>query len=104
MPFPLAGAAALLLLTSAVHGRELAQRHSAIHKHAPRLPASAASLAPPAARDTPGVKNCTLSYFTQRIDHFSFAATPTGAETYQQRYFTYDKYWDKENGAIFFYK
>jgi lysosomal Pro-X carboxypeptidase len=93
--------AALALVLAAASARELATRHAAIHARAPRL-AGAARAAPP--RATPGVANCTELFFDQIIDHFSFAATPTGAVTYPQRYFTYDKYWRKDGtGAVFFY-
>jgi pimeloyl-ACP methyl ester carboxylesterase len=45
----------------------------------------------------PTVNNCTKHFYTQFIDHFSW-----GNATYQQRYFTYDK-WYKPGGPIFFY-
>jgi lysosomal Pro-X carboxypeptidase len=86
--------------------RELATRHELIHKNSKRLSSLSSLTKQPRnhLNDHPGVVNCTLNYFTQQIDHFSFAATPTGAITYQQRYFTYDKYWKKdETGAVFFY-
>jgi lysosomal Pro-X carboxypeptidase len=52
----------------------------------------------------PGTANCTELYFTNEIDHFSWAATPTGAFTYQQRYFVNDQYWRNGTaGSIFFY-
>jgi lysosomal Pro-X carboxypeptidase len=54
--------------------------------------------------DHPGVANCTLNYYTQQIDHFNFASTPTGATTYQQRYFTYDQYWKKDETGLVFKK
>lgn len=58
---------------------------------------------PVRASGQPGVQNCTLNWFTQTIDHFSWQAPPSGNFTYQQRYFTYDQYWNKETGAILFY-
>ena len=89
--------------------RELADVHAPIHARAQRLPGAppvrhpgAPSLGGPRG-DTPGVRNCTERFMDQRIDHFSFAATPTGASTYRQRFFTYDKYFDPERGVIFFY-
>lgn len=89
------------LLTTAASARELATRHAEVHARSPRIPGAAPAVP---ARATPGVANCTLNFFDQRIDHFNFAATPTGATTYQQRYFTYDKYWKKDNtGCVFFY-
>ena len=84
------------------YARELATRHAEVHAGAVRLSSAPARL--PRTAGHPGVANCTLNYFTQDIDHFSFSATPTGATTYQQRYYTYDKYWKKDaTGAIFFY-
>jgi len=50
----------------------------------------------------PGVPNTTLHWYRQTIDHFSWAPTPTGEKTYQQRYFVNDTYW-KRKGPIFFY-
>lgn len=48
--------------------------------------------------------DCTLLWFDQTIDHFSWSATPTGEFTYQQRYFICsNSTWNKETGAIFFY-
>ena len=80
--------------------RELATRHAAVHAEAPRL--GPAPRAPP--RGTPGVANCTLTWFTQTVDHFSFVAPPTGAATYAQRVFTYDAWWRRDaSGCVFFY-
>ena len=54
----------------------------------------------------PGVVNCTTHWLTQNIDHFNWAP-PLGNSsraTFDQRYFVYDKYWDKANhGPVFFY-
>lgn len=96
----------LLLLAVALGGagamRELGRRHAVGARH-PRLPRAAPAAAPP-RRATPGVANCTLHWIEQTIDHFSWAATPTGATTYSQRYFTYDAFWDRAgNGSIWFY-
>lgn len=88
------------VLVSAV---ELANRHSLFGKQHRRLPEDAWPAAPP-ARATPGSANCTTRWFTQPIDHFSWAGTPTGALTYQQRYLTYDAHWRNDSaGMIFFY-
>lgn len=51
-----------------------------------------------AGADKPGVQNCTSSHFNQTLDHFDFAHQ----RTFQQRYFTYSKYWSP-GGPIFFY-
>jgi lysosomal Pro-X carboxypeptidase len=52
----------------------------------------------------PGTGNCSELWFTNTIDHFSWTAPPTGAFTYQQRYFVNDAYWRNGTaGAIFFY-
>ena len=85
---------ASFLTCNSVSARELATRHEEIHKNSKRLPQQPAT--PRSSSDHPGVANCTLNYFTQQIDHFNFASTPTGATTYQQRYFTYDQYWKKD--------
>jgi hypothetical protein len=56
------------------------------------------------ARATPGLANCTQAWFTQTTDHFSWSAPPTGSFTFQQRYCTYDAYWNKgAGGAIWMY-
>ena len=39
-------------------------------------------------------------YFTQEIDWFN----PQDNRTYQEQVLIYDKYYNKENGVIFFYK
>ena len=110
-----AAAAAALLLALQPRGalalRELATRHAAVHAKSRRLGAgaegaAAAAAAPPTPppRGTPGVANCTLSFFEQQIDHFNFASPPTGVATYQQRVFTNEQYWRKDaTGAVFFY-
>lgn len=52
----------------------------------------------------PGSANCTTRYLTQNIDHFGWVSPPLGSYTYQQRYLTYDKFWQPgAGGAIFFY-
>jgi lysosomal Pro-X carboxypeptidase len=95
-------AAVLLAAAPASAMRELATRHAAVHARSRRLAGVAPPRAPP--RGTPGVANCTLNFFEQTIDHFSFATPPTGAQTYQQRFFTYDAYWRKDpTGCVFFY-
>lgn len=94
-----AAAAATLALAM----RPLAGRHAAVHRASTRLPGPPPA-APAPVRGTPGVANCTLRLFEQVIDHFSFAATPTGAETFTQRVFLYDDVWRKdETGVVFFY-
>eukprot|EP00930_Biecheleria_cincta_P044708 TRINITY_DN30785_c0_g1_i1.p1 TRINITY_DN30785_c0_g1~~TRINITY_DN30785_c0_g1_i1.p1 ORF type:complete len:529 (-),score=44.52 TRINITY_DN30785_c0_g1_i1:242-1777(-) len=50
----------------------------------------------------PGVANATVHWYSQLIDHFSWAPTPTGEQTFKQRYFVYDAHW-KKSGPIFFY-
>lgn len=48
--------------------------------------------------------NCTELWYTQTIDHFSWAAPPMGSYTYQQRYFICsNSTWKQNGGAIFFY-
>jgi lysosomal Pro-X carboxypeptidase len=50
------------------------------------------------------LNNCTEYFYTQTIDHFSWSATPTGATTYQQRYFVNDQYWtNSSNSSVFLY-
>ena len=40
----------------------------------------------------------------QRIDHFSWAAPPDGATTYQQRFFvSFDNWRNDSTGCVFFY-
>jgi len=46
----------------------------------------------------PGVPNCTLSWHTQPLDHFSYLEK----RTFQQRVFTYDRHW-RAGGPILFY-
>eukprot|EP00929_Paragymnodinium_shiwhaense_P097642 TRINITY_DN59276_c0_g2_i1.p1 TRINITY_DN59276_c0_g2~~TRINITY_DN59276_c0_g2_i1.p1 ORF type:complete len:531 (+),score=85.61 TRINITY_DN59276_c0_g2_i1:183-1775(+) len=50
----------------------------------------------------PGLGDVTEHWFEQDIDHFSWAATPTGEQTFQQRYFVNKTHW-KPGGPIFFY-
>ena len=92
--------AALTCQPLGVSAVELAERMSLYN-------AGHRTFAPPApapARSTPGAANCTTRWFTQPIDHFSWAGTPTGALTYQQRYLTNDQYWRNDSsGSIFFY-
>ena len=95
-----------LLAGGAAALRDLRARHEAVVKSA-KIRAAAAAGKPAAVggplRGTPGTANCTELWFNQTVDHFSWNAPPTGQYTYQQRYFVYDKYWDRQNGAIFFY-
>lgn len=56
----------------------------------------------PAIPDRPGVQNTSLHWYDQTIDHFSWAPTFSGEQTFKQRYFVYDRYW-KPGGPIFFY-
>jgi lysosomal Pro-X carboxypeptidase len=49
----------------------------------------------------PSTANCTMSWFNQTLDHFSWAA-PDGRTTYRQRYFEYDGYYEA-GGPIWFY-
>ena len=91
----------LFLILDSCGAIELATRNSLYGKHHKRLPVSSPK---PPDRDTPGSKNCTTRWFTQPIDHFSWAGTPTGALTYEQRYLTYDKFWRNDStGMVFFY-
>ena len=46
---------------------------------------------------SPGVNNCTVQWFTQYSDHFSWSTA-----TFQQRYFVYDKFY-VAGGPILFY-
>lgn len=40
----------------------------------------------------------------QRIDHFSWAATPNGASKYKQRFFvSFDNWRNDSTGCVFFY-
>ena len=95
----------LALLLSTLTGAaavELATRHALYGSQHHRLP----GVAPPAAplRAHPGQANCTTRWITQPVDHFSWAGTPTGALTYQQRYLTYADHWRNDStGMIFFY-
>ena len=94
-------AAALAASAGAV---ELAARHALFSRQHRLLPAPAAPPPPPPPRATPGSANCTTRWFTQRIDHFSFAGTPTGALTYPQRYLTFADYWRNDtSGALWVY-
>lgn len=48
----------------------------------------------------PSTANCTENFITQHLDHFSF----TNDATFQQRYYTYEKYYSNEKGGpVFFY-
>ena len=54
----------------------------------------------------PSTANCTVNWFNQTIDHFNWGppARNPPEYTYRQRYYVYDKWWDREhNGPIFFY-
>ena len=54
----------------------------------------------------PGTQNCTVHYLEQDIDHFNWFPPLGDANqtTFRQRFFVYDKYWDKSNhGPVFFY-
>ncbi len=51
----------------------------------------------------PGIGNVTLHWRTQTVDHFAFDSEPS---TFQQRMFTYDRYWRRGpggDGPIWFY-
>jgi len=50
----------------------------------------------------PGLPNVTRYWYTQTIDHFSWAPTPTGERTFQQRYMVNRQHW-KTGGPIFLY-
>lgn len=54
------------------------------------------------AQGRPGVVNTTLHWYEQTVDHFSWAPTPSGKQTFKQRYFVHKAYWRK-GGPIFFY-
>eukprot|EP01116_Phalansterium_solitarium_P017310 TRINITY_DN4229_c0_g3_i1.p1 TRINITY_DN4229_c0_g3~~TRINITY_DN4229_c0_g3_i1.p1 ORF type:complete len:494 (+),score=190.42 TRINITY_DN4229_c0_g3_i1:100-1581(+) len=62
-----------------------------------------AVLAGHASAGQPDSSNCTVNWFEQRVDHFSWRMPPSGSLTYSQRYLTYDRYYNAENGTIFFY-
>jgi lysosomal Pro-X carboxypeptidase len=53
----------------------------------------------------PGTPNCSVHWFEQTIDHFSWRPTPTGARTFRQRYFVNTQYWSgaANAGPILFY-
>eukprot|EP00045_Choanoeca_perplexa_P017149 m.243329 g.243329 ORF g.243329 m.243329 type:complete len:499 (+) comp17462_c0_seq2:4261-5757(+) len=51
----------------------------------------------------PSSANCTELWFTQFTDHFSWNPSAPVPETYQQRVFTYDKYFGGDGSPIFFY-
>lgn len=57
-------------------------------------------VAPTSYLSRPGTPNVTLEWFTSPVDHFDFVNDGT---TFQQRVFTYDKFWKKNTGAIWFY-
>jgi lysosomal Pro-X carboxypeptidase len=91
--------AAVLLNAALVGAVELASRGALYggHHHT-TAPAQRVPLG------TPGSANCTTRYFPQVIDHFSWAGTPTGASTYQQRYLTYSEHWRNDStGSVWFY-
>lgn len=50
----------------------------------------------------PGMPNVSQYWYTQTIDHFSWAPTPTGERTFQQRFMMNREHWEK-GGPIFFY-
>ena len=51
----------------------------------------------------PSTANCTTNFITQSVDHFSFSPV-TDADTFQERYYMYNKYWTPNtNAPIFFY-
>lgn len=70
------------------------------HPHIPGAVPRTAGVRPTAQ---PGSANCTTNFFTQTIDHFSWLAPPLGSFTYPQRYLTYDQFWNKDSGVVFFY-
>jgi lysosomal Pro-X carboxypeptidase len=47
----------------------------------------------------PSTNNCTLHWIQQRLDQFSSSTS----ETFLQRYYTYDLFWNKGVGPVFFY-
>ena len=90
------------IVASQVGAVELATRHAMYGRNHRTIPGAQAPVSP--LKATPGSANCTTRWKTQPIDHFSWAGTPTGALTYQQRYLTYDKYWRNDtSGMIMFY-
>jgi hypothetical protein len=90
------------IVASQVGAMELATRHAMYGRNHRTIPGAQAPVSP--LKGTPGSANCTTRWKTQPIDHFSWAGTPTGALTYQQRYLTYDKYWRNDTtGMIMFY-
>ena len=57
-------------------------------------------------RGCPGSHNCSVHFLTQRIDHFNWAPPLANAShtTFRQRYFVFDKWWDrKAHAPVFFY-
>lgn len=67
-----------------------------------RLLGGATTSPTPPWKDTPNAANCTLTWYTQPLDQFSFL---TDQPTYQQRVFVCaQETWNKgPGGAIFFY-
>eukprot|EP00729_Bicosta_minor_P021557 gene21557-18963_t len=63
----------------------------------------AAGFGPAPALPRPGTPNVTLSWYDAVTDHFAFDVPAGVPSTFKQRVFTYDKYWNKETGAIWFY-
>ena len=54
----------------------------------------------------PGLADCTLAFYKQTVDHFSYALPTGGNYFFQQRYYVCDLYWKKNatyTGPIFFY-
>lgn len=53
----------------------------------------------------PDLSSCSIRFYDQTLDHFSFASPPQA--TFRQRYIVCDKYWsrkaDGSRGPIFFY-
>jgi hypothetical protein len=53
------------------------------------------------------IEECKENWFTQKLDHFYYSGRGDPQDTYQQRYFTCDKYWKPRpgggKGPIFFY-
>jgi hypothetical protein len=44
-----------------------------------------------------------MAWHDATTDHFGFDVPAGVPATFKQRVFTYDKYWNKESGAIWFY-
>eukprot|EP00039_Didymoeca_costata_P029055 m.23103 g.23103 ORF g.23103 m.23103 type:complete len:514 (+) comp7466_c0_seq3:18-1559(+) len=79
----------------------------ALHKMAALLMVSTMlaveiNAAPIVGNSTPSTANCKKFYYTQTSDHFSWT-NGTEPQTFQERYFICDEFWDGKDGPIWFY-